>query len=252
LQRNGAGVLPFESPTMTPRLLLIDDDARLTTMVVDYLQANGYEVTAAGTLAAGRERLKQHAYDALLLDLMLPDGDGLDLTRELRADARTRRLPLLMLTARGEPPDRIVGLEIGADDYLPKPFEPRELLARVKALLRRSAAPMGDDEVMRFGRLEIDLGARQARLDGKACDLTSHQFDLLVVLAQGAGRVLSRDQIMDGLKGHPLEAFDRSIDVHVSRIRAAIEDDPKAPKRLLTVRGVGYVFARKQDADASA
>ena len=234
---------------MTPHLLLIDDDARLTTMVVDYLQANGFEVTAAGSLAAGRERLKQHSYDALLLDLMLPDGDGLDLTRELRADARTRRLPLLMLTARGEPPDRIVGLEIGADDYLPKPFEPRELLARVKALLRRSATPMGDDEVMRFGRLEIDLGARQARLDGKPCDLTSHQFDLLVVLAQGAGRVLSRDQIMDGLKGHPLEAFDRSIDVHVSRIRAAIEEDPKAPKRLLTVRGVGYVFARKQDAE---
>jgi DNA-binding response OmpR family regulator len=234
---------------MTPRLLLIDDDARLTTMVVDYLQANGFEVTTAGTLAAGREHLKQHHCDALLLDLMLPDGDGLDLTRELRADARTRRLPLLMLTARGESPDRIVGLEIGADDYLPKPFEPRELLARVKALLRRSAAPAGDDEVMRFGRLEIDLGARQARLDGKPCDLTSHQFDLLVVLAQGAGRVLSRDQIMDGLKGHPLEAFDRSIDVHVSRIRAAIEDDPKSPKRLLTVRGVGYVFARKQDAE---
>ena len=235
---------------MTPHLLLIDDDARLTTMVADYLQANGFEVTSAGSLAAGRERLKQHSYDALLLDLMLPDGDGLDLTRELRADARTRRLPLLMLTARGESPDRIVGLEIGADDYLPKPFEPRELLARVKALLRRSATPMGDDEVLRFGRLEIDLGARQARLDGKPCDLTSHQFDLLVVLAQGAGRVLSRDQIMDGLKGHPLEAFDRSIDVHVSRIRAAIEEDPKAPKRLLTVRGVGYVFARKQDADA--
>ena len=235
---------------MTPHLLLIDDDARLTTMVADYLQANGFEVTSAGSLAAGRERLKQHSYDALLLDLMLPDGDGLDLTRELRADARTRRLPLLMLTARGESPDRIVGLEIGADDYLPKPFEPRELLARVKALLRRSATPMGDDEVLRFGRLEIDLGARQARLDSKPCDLTSHQFDLLVVLAQGAGRVLSRDQIMDGLKGHPLEAFDRSIDVHVSRIRAAIEEDPKAPKRLLTVRGVGYVFARKQDADA--
>jgi DNA-binding response OmpR family regulator len=235
---------------MTARLLLIDDDARLTTMVVDYLQGNGFEVTSAGTLAAGRERLKQGSFDALLLDLMLPDGDGLDLTRELRADARTRRLPLLMLTARGEPPDRIVGLEIGADDYLPKPFEPRELLARVKALLRRSATPAGDDEVLRFGRLEIDLGARQARVDGKPCDLTSHQFDLLVVLAQGAGRVLSRDQIMDGLKGHPLEAFDRSIDVHVSRIRAAIEDDPKAPKRLLTVRGVGYVFARKQDAEA--
>jgi two-component system phosphate regulon response regulator OmpR len=235
---------------MHARLLLIDDDTRLTAMVADYLQANGFEVTAAGSLASGREQLRQGGFDALLLDLMLPDGDGLDLTRELRADARTRRLPLLMLTARGEPPDRIVGLEIGADDYLPKPFEPRELLARVKALLRRTAAPLGDDEVLRFGRLEIDLGARQARVDGKPCDLTSHQFDLLVVLAQGAGRVLSRDQIMDGLKGHPLEAFDRSIDVHVSRIRAAIEDDPKAPKRLLTVRGVGYVFARKQDADA--
>ena len=237
-------------PNTTARLLLIDDDTRLTAMVADYLQSNGFDVTTAGSLAAGRDLLHQGSFDALLLDLMLPDGDGLDLTRELRADARTRRLPLLMLTARGEPPDRIVGLEIGADDYLPQPFEPRELLARVKALLRRSAAPPGDDEVMRFGRLEIDLGARQARIDGRPCDLTSHQFDLLVVLAQGAGRVLSRDQIMDSLKGHPLEAFDRSIDVHVSRIRAAIEDDPKTPKRLLTVRGVGYVFARKQDAEA--
>jgi DNA-binding response OmpR family regulator len=234
---------------MSARLLLIDDDARLTAMLLDYLRGNGFEVESAGTLAAGRERLRHEAFDALLLDLMLPDGDGLDLTRELRADARLRRLPLLMLTARGEPSDRIVGLEIGADDYLPKPFEPRELLARVKALLRRSAAP-ADDEVMHFGRLEIDLGARQARIDGAPCDLTSHQFDLLTVLAQGAGRVLSRDQIMDGLKGHPLEAFDRSIDVHVSRIRAAIEDDPKSPRRLLTVRGVGYVFARKQDGEA--
>jgi DNA-binding response OmpR family regulator len=231
------------------RLLLIDDDARLTAMVGDYLRRNGYEVDAAGSLAAGREQLKQRPYDALLLDLMLPDGDGLDLTRELRGDARTRRLPLLMLTARGEPMDRIVGLEIGADDYLPKPFEPRELLARVKALLRRAAPEPAGDEVLRFGRLEVDLGARQARLAGQPCDLTSHQFDLLVVLAQSPGRVLSRDQIMDALKGHPLEAFDRSIDVHISRIRAVIEDDPKSPKRVLTVRGAGYVFAKKQDAE---
>ena len=234
---------------MSARLLLIDDDLRLTTMVGDYLRRSGYDIDVAGSLGAGRERLRQASYDALLLDLMLPDGDGLELTRELRADAKTRRLPLLMLTARGEPMDRIVGLELGADDYLPKPFEPRELLARVKALLRRAAPDPGDDDVLVYGRLEIDTGARQARLDGRPCDLTSHQFDLLVVLAQSPGRVLSRDQIMDSLKGHPLEAFDRSIDVHISRIRAVIEDDPKTPKRVLTVRGTGYVFARKQDLD---
>jgi DNA-binding response OmpR family regulator len=233
-----------------PRLLMIDDDARLSDMVGEYLRAAGFDIEVAGTLAAGRERLAAHPYDALVLDLMLPDGDGLDLCRELRAQPRTRQLPLLMLTARGEPMDRIVGLELGADDYLPKPFEPRELLARVKALLRRSAPSPGADAVMRFGRLEIDLGERLARLDGTPCDLTSHQFDLLVVLAQSPGRVLSRDQIMDALKGHPLEAFDRSIDVHISRIRAVIEDDPKTPRRVLTVRGAGYVFAKKQDADA--
>ncbi len=234
---------------MTSRLLLIDDDLRLTDMVGGYLRQNGFEVDTAGSLASGRDRLKQGSYDALLLDLMLPDGDGLDFTRELRSQPRTRRLPLLMLTARGEPMDRIVGLEMGADDYLPKPFEPREMLARVKALLRRAAPEPGDDEVLTFGQLEVDLGARVARLAGEACDLTSHQFELLTVLAKNPGRVLSRDQIMDALKGHPLEAFDRSIDVHISRIRAVIEEDAKAPKRVLTVRGAGYVFAKKQDAD---
>ena len=232
---------------MSSRVLLIDDDARLSSMVGDYLRHAGFEVSTAGSLAAGRERLAAESFDALLLDLMLPDGDGLDLCRELRASPRTRGLPLLMLTARGEPLDRIVGLELGADDYLGKPFEPRELLARVKALLRRALPEAGPDEVLVFGRLEVDLGARQARLDGKACDLTSHQFDLLSVLAAAPGRVLSRDQIMDALKGHPLEAFDRSIDVHVSRIRAVIEDDPKNPRRVLTVRGAGYVFAKKQE-----
>jgi DNA-binding response OmpR family regulator len=233
---------------MTPRLLLIDDDARLSAMVGDYLGAAGYAVVSAGSLAAGRRHLQAESFDALVLDLMLPDGDGLELCSEVRASPRTRGLPLLMLTARGEALDLIVGLELGADDYLPKPFEPRELLARIKALLRR-AQPQSGDEVLRFGRLEIDLGERVARLDGKPCDLTGHQFDLLVVLAQSPGRVLSRDQIMDSLKGHPLESFDRSIDVHISRIRAVIEDDPKTPRRVLTVRGAGYVFARKQDAE---
>ncbi|MGE5865937.1 MAG: winged helix-turn-helix domain-containing protein [Rhizobacter sp.] len=237
---------------MTTRLLLIDDDARLSDMVADYLRAAGHDVVVAGSLAAGRDQLAGGSFDALVLDLMLPDGDGLDLCRELRSAPRTRQLPLLMLTARGEPMDRIVGLEMGADDYLPKPFEPRELLARVKALLRRASPAPTDDEVLRFGRLEIDLGARTARVDGKPCDLTSHQFDLLVVMAQSPGRVLSRDQIMDSLKGQPMDAFDRSIDVHISRIRAVIEDDPKNPRRVLTVRGAGYVFAKKQDAEAGS
>lgn len=233
-----------------PRLLLIDDDARLTSMVADYLRGHGFEVQVALTLGNGREHLAREVFDGLVLDLMLPDGDGLDLTRELRTQPRTRRLPLLMLTARGEPLDRIVGLEIGADDYLPKPFEPRELLARLKALLRRSAPDAAADEVMEFGRLVVDVGGRQALLEGRPCELTSHQFDLLVVLARSAGRVLSRDQIMDALKGHPLEAFDRSIDVHISRIRAVIEDDPKNPQRVITVRGTGYVFARKPGSHA--
>jgi DNA-binding response OmpR family regulator len=236
---------------MTARLLLIDDDTRLSTLVGDYLRGAGFEVHVADSLGAGRRALAETSVDALVLDLMLPDGDGLDLCRELRAAPRTRTLPLLMLTARGEPMDRILGLELGADDYLTKPFEPRELLARVKALLRRAAPSAGPDDVMRFGRLEIDLGERVARLGGKVCDLTSHQFDLLVVLAQSPGRVLSRDQIMDALKGHPVDAFDRSIDVHISRIRAVIEDDPKNPRRVLTVRGAGYIFAKKQDAEAA-
>jgi len=237
--------------TMTSRLLLVDDDTRLTNMLGDYLGAAGFEVRVAGSLAAAREALAQGSYELLVLDIMLPDGDGLDFCREVRQDTRLRRLPVLMLSARGEPMDRILGLELGADDYLAKPFEPRELQARVKALLRRLEPQAGGDEVLRFGRLEIDLAARLARLDGKPCDLTSHQFDLLVVLAQSPGRVLTRDQIMDALKGHPLEAFDRSIDVHVSRIRAVIEDDAKAPRRVLTVRGVGYVFAKKQDAEGT-
>jgi two-component system, OmpR family, phosphate regulon response regulator OmpR len=237
---------------MSEHILLIDDDLRLSAMVGDYLHSHGYQVSSAPSLTAGRELLARQAVDALVLDLMLPDGDGLDLCRELRASPRTRTLPVLMLSARGEPTDRIVGLEIGADDYLTKPFEPRELLARVRALLRRTSAHPDDTDVWRFGRLEIDTGLRQVRLDNQPCDLTSYQYDLLSVLAQHPGRVLSRDQIMDALKGHPLEAFDRSIDVHISRIRAAIEDDPKEPRRILTVRGVGYVFAKKQDAEQDA
>ena len=227
---------------MVGRVLLIEDDARLAAMVSEYLGNSGYRVTTATSGASGLERLAAEPYDALVLDLSLPDIDGLEVCRRLRA---RWELPVLMLTARGDATDRIVGLEIGADDYLPKPFEPRELLARLKAILRRGKASRST--LLRFGRLEIDRDARAVRVGGKEASLTSFQFALLVALAENAGRVLSRDALMDLLKGAKLEAFDRSIDVHVSRIRAAIEDDPKKPRRVITVRGAGYVFAKQQN-----
>lgn len=228
---------------MTDAVLLIEDDNRLAEMVRDYLGESGFDVTIAGTGAKGLALHKAKSFDAVLLDLMLPDMDGLEVCRVLRADGT---IPILMLTAKGDPMDRIVGLELGADDYLPKPFEPRELLARLRAILRRGKGE-SRDETLRFGALEIDIEAMQARLNGNPCTLTTHQFKLLEVMAKAAGRVLSRDYLMDELKGENLEAFDRSIDVHISRIRAEIEEDPKHPRRVITVRGAGYVFAKAQD-----
>jgi DNA-binding response OmpR family regulator len=228
---------------MAARVLMIDDDDRLAGMVSDYLGGAGFRVTVAGTGAKGEALLKRESFDAVILDLMLPDADGLDLCRRLRGESD---VPVLMLTARGEPMDRVVGLELGADDYLAKPFEPRELQARLRAILRRKGTA-AKSEVLRFGRLEIDKGSRVVRLDGEERAITSYQFALLLALAERAGRVLSRDALMDLLKGEKLEAFDRSVDVHISRIRAAIEDDPKKPRRILTLRGTGYVFAKDQD-----
>ena len=229
---------------MAERILMIDDDNRLAGMVSDYLGGAGFRVTVAGTGRDGEALLKRETFDAVVLDLMLPDADGLDLCRRLRA---TSDVPILMLTARGEPMDKVVGLEIGADDYLAKPFEPRELQARLRAILRRKGSGTSKSETLRFGRLEIDKGARVVRIDGEERTITSYQFAILLVLAERAGRVLSRDALMDLLKGEKLEAFDRSVDVHISRIRAAIEDDPKKPRRILTLRGTGYVFAKDQD-----
>lgn len=232
-----------DTEAMAERILMIDDDDRLAGMVQDYLGGAGFRVTIAGTAREGEVLLKRETFDALILDLMLPDADGLDFCRRLRGSSD---VPILMLTARGEPMDRVVGLELGADDYLAKPFEPRELQARLRAILRRKGgAPK--EETLRFGRLEIDKGARVVRIDGEERSITSYQFALLLALAERAGRVLSRDALMDLLKGEKLEAFDRSVDVHISRIRAAIEDDPKKPRRILTLRGTGYVFARDQD-----
>lgn len=263
----------FRFHTMTPSLLMIEDDVRLARMVAEYLGQSGYAVSHAPDATQGLAALRgageqpgtgshAQAMPALvILDLMLPDMDGLEVCRRIRAlPGALGRVPLLMLTAKGNPMDRIIGLEMGADDYLPKPFEPRELLARIRAVLRRhgegngpspsvggSVAGTGGQPRLRFGALDIDRDARIVTIGGQACDLTSYQFDLLVAMAERAGRVLTRDQIMEAVRGRELEAFDRSIDVHMGRIRAAIESDPKHPRRILTVRGVGYVFAKQQD-----
>jgi DNA-binding response OmpR family regulator len=224
-------------------VLLIEDDSRLADMVSEYLGKAGFHVIHAENGTRGLALHGREPVDVIVLDLMLPDSDGLDICRQIRARSDS---PILMLTARGDPMDRVVGLEMGADDYLPKPFEPRELLARLRAILRRTRAGSKPD-VLRYGRLEIDRGARKVRLDGTPRPLTGYQFALLLALAEHAGRVMSRDALMDAVKGEQFEAFDRSIEVHVSRIRAAIEDDPKKPRRVITVRGSGYVFARVQD-----
>ena len=238
---------------MTQQLLMIEDDTRLAAMVGEYLRQSGYGFTHAATGAGGLEALQASPADLVILDLMLPDMDGLEVCRRIKGQGgESGRTAVLMLTAKGDPMDRIVGLEIGADDYLPKPFEPRELLARIRAVLRRGGdsgnnAIGGSHKILRFGSLEIDRDARAVSVSGNPCELTSYQFDLLVTLAERAGRVLSRDQIMEAVRGRELEAFDRSIDVHMGRIRGAIELDAKDPKRILTVRGVGYVFAKQQD-----
>ena len=230
---------------MTERILMIEDDVSLASMVVEYLRTAGMQVDAAHDAASGLAALPRVKPDAVILDVMLPDLDGFEVCRRIRASSS---VPVLMLTARGDDTDRIVGLELGADDYLPKPFNPRELLARIRAVLRRSnATRSGVRDVMRFGRLEIDSASRMVALGDVPCALTSYQFDLLHALASNAGRVMSRERLMDRLRGETLEAFDRSIDVHVSRIRAAIEDDPRRPRRIITVRGAGYVFASEQD-----
>ena len=239
---------------MAQRILMIEDDHRLAAMVRDYLEQQGFAVSLAEDIAQGFSYLRREVFDLVLLDLMLPDGNGLDACRQIRAlpsngKYTSSNVAIVMLTAKGDPMDRVIGLEIGADDYIPKPFEPRELLARIRAVLRRreNTNTQSNIEALHFGRLTIDRDARAARIDGIARELTAHQFDLLIAMAEHAGRVLTREQLMDMLKGEPLEAFDRSIDVHIARIRAAIEDDPKHPRRIITVRGAGYVFAKAQE-----
>ena len=229
------------------KILVVDDDARIRDLLRRYLAQEGFDVLLAEDAKALNRVLTRETVDLIVLDLMLPGEDGLSICRRLRSAKDTT--PIIMLTAKVEDVDRIVGLEVGADDYLPKPFNPRELLARLRALLRRSQMPVTTPagEVLRFGHLEIDRGALEVRLNGQPVALTAHQFSLLWALATHPGRVLSREMLLELARGDALEAFDRSIDVHISRIRAAIEDDQKEPRRIITVRGAGYVFAQRQE-----
>jgi DNA-binding response OmpR family regulator len=229
------------------RLLIVEDHEELAMTLATGLRREGMAVDVAHDGESGVQRAVLDDYDVIVLDRDLPVVHGdLVCQRLVAAGCRAR---VLMLTAAGTIEDRVDGLTLGADDYLPKPFEPRELLARLRAILRRKAAPATAD-VRRFGRLEIDRAGRRVTIDGEECPLTSYQFALLDALAGNAGRVMSRDALMDLTKGETLEAFDRSVDVHISRIRAAIEDDVKKPRRIITVRGAGYVFAKEQDRGA--
>jgi DNA-binding response OmpR family regulator len=227
------------------RLLMIDDDEKLVALVREYLEPHGFEVAAAHDGDAGAAAVLAAEPDLVILDLMLPGMDGLEVCRRLRPASR---VPILMLTARGDDTDRIVGLEMGADDYLPKPFNPRELLARIRAVLRRSGGeePAAAPPVLKAGPVVIDAGARTVEVRGRRVDLTTAEFDILRALAANAGRVLSRDRLLEEVHGQGWAAYDRSVDVHVSRIRQKIEDDPRRPALLKTVRGAGYQLARTE------
>jgi len=232
-------------------LLVIDDDQRLADLMRDYLSRSGYTVECALEGRTGLAAASSGKSDLVILDLMLPDMDGLDVCRHIRSlPNSSANVPVLILSARSDWMERIIGLEIGADAYLSKPFEPRELLARVRTILRRRqpanpvAPPLGP--VMNFGSLEIDRNTRLVKLHGQPVDLTSHQFDLLVALAEHAGQVLSRNQLIEAVRAGTPGALDRSIDVHIGRIRSAIESNVKIPKRILTVRGLGYIFVKHQ------
>lgn len=221
--------------------LLVEDDARLAQLTQDYLETHGVQVTRAADGVRGLEEALKFRYDVVLLDLMLPGRNGLDVCRNLRERSD---VPIIVLTARGEEADRVMGLELGADDYLAKPYSPRELLARMHSVLRRARGQVGPPQrVIKVGGLIVDPTAHQATLDGKELPLTGYEFNLLRVLAERSGRVLSREQIMELARGNSEEAFDRSIDVHISRLRQKLGDDSKKPKLLKTVRGVGYVYA---------
>lgn len=234
-------------PMASGTLLIIDDDRKLIELVREYMSEHGWHVVSAGRAEEGLRLLRTQSPRLVILDVMLPEKDGFEICREIRA---TSQIPIIMLTARGELTDRIVGLELGADDYLPKPFAARELLARIQSVLRRSTVrpqEKADEEPLRFGRLEIDAVRRTVQLGEEAIDLTTAEFDVLALLAKHPGKVFERGQVMDLLRGVDWQAFNRSIDILVSRVRHKLHDDAKRPRFIKTVWGVGYVFVGKAE-----
>jgi DNA-binding response OmpR family regulator len=228
---------------MSTRVLIIDDDERLNELLTQYLSGFGFSVRAVTHPDAGLQALKVDPPDLVVLDVMLPDTDGLTLCRRIREKSR---IPIIMLTARGDVADRIVGLEFGADDYLPKPFEPRELVARMQAVLRRGTPH--DEDLVRVGPLEMNWATQSASLEGRRVGLTTAEFELLGLLVRNRGRVLTRDRIMEAVRGMDADAYDRSIDVLVSRVRQKLGDDARRSRFIRTVRGVGYSFMAGNDA----
>ena len=222
------------------RVLLIDDDARLAALLDDNLRPQGVALVHAGGGQAGLAALAGGGFDAVLLDVMMPGMDGLEVCRRIRQKSK---VPVIMLTARGDETDRVVGLELGADDYVPKPFSPRELLARLRAVLRRTA-PAGEPPLV-VGNVSVDLGAREVRVGGDAVELTALEFDLLVALARRPGRVVPREVLLEEAGRSDVTVSDRTVDVHVSHLRKKLGDDPRAPRLIKTVRGVGYVLTRE-------
>jgi DNA-binding response OmpR family regulator len=223
---------------MDPRVLIIDDDAKLNRLLKSFLTDFGFQVISATDPAQGLKMIGKRSPDLVILDVMMPGMDGFEVCRKIR---QTSSLPIIMLTARGEVTDKVVGLELGADDYLAKPFEPRELVARINSVLRRSGT-VDDAQPADFGPLVVDFKRRTADLNGETLDLTTNEFAALALLARNAGKVLNRDQILQELRGIDCDAFNRSVDITVSRLRQKLRDDPRAPAFIKTVWGVGYVF----------
>jgi DNA-binding response OmpR family regulator len=239
---------------MAQKILVVDDEQKMVKLVRAYLEGAGYKVVAAFNGQQALTLFRHEQPDLVVLDLMLPEIDGLDVARTIR---RSSDAPIIMLTARADETDRLVGLELGADDYVVKPFSPRELVARVRAVLRRTAKSSADAEafaappVINVGELSLDLGRREVRLAGRPVDLTTIQFDLLAVLARRPGQVFTRLQLLDAVQGETFEGYERTIDAHIKNLRQALGDDPRDPRYILTVRGVGYKMLDAETGDAA-